>query len=1567
MIEKIKKYLFTPRFHFNRFQFNLIALFFITVGLVFGSYLTLKKIINIFAFNDEFTTWNINVGTSNAFTFDTNLVTVGGSGAQIADNVNKFNNSSFEVGTSSWNVMSVNNTNTPAGWVVAPGNSTFGTSDFLVMKYEAKAWNIDNNNVVSDGGQSNEDGYWLSDDYGGSTRYKAISVADGLPWGAIAQSMDGQLDAIEACQAADIGVSTHLISDNEWMTIARNIEAQDSNWSLGKVGDGYIYAGNNDGGQGSLKASTNDAYRAAYTDGSTENLTTATWTASGSAGMSGNQVRTLNLSNGSVVWDMAGNIGEWTSDVVTEIIYGGSSGSLESGDINATFNEWSSAEAAKPGIGDSYASLNKSYSSAQGIGKVSGFAAGNYSTIGSAFIRGGISMTPTAAGIYSLMMVLPPAFPYAGGAVSFRCTSEAITGLSQSVSAVGRSGTDGNTVAIESSIVDGTIYQSVNVGDTANYDFSVYVYDKTSGNDGGTVNADIASLFYNGLAIGTTYASAGSGWWKLSGTLIGANQSRGYGVVVKSGKTVKVDDFSLTKQTTYSIYTTTAYLNRQVDSWDSFSAIGVTNNDARVNYQICDNDGSVCESSNSWKYWNGSTWATAVNTTNNISSVDVVNQNISTFNATSKKISVKAIMNGVYDMPTLSSFTIGLKTDITAPDNIHTINMKKNVSTGSNLVANSWTNDSGPYFSWDGAQDDAGGSGIKGYCVYLSNGDTTPNLETYISPLLPGNTNLDSVHISSANTECGGGNGFMVGTTSIDFSNIAYRAGVGSSWLTTSSTPYYFYVKAVDEGGNLTDEANVSFNFRFDNTPPTNVKYISCASGNFSNVNDMSFFWPTGSDSAASSDPNSEVLGWQYQVDSNEGEWKGSTTSPELNNLKYIPVGVSTYNLTTDDVGSTDVGNHVIYFRTVDKLGNVSIDSTIRTCSSSYGGAAPTFNQVDRVTVSPGTSITNSFALSWPEANVAEGKSVAHYYYMINNIPPLSLVTLQGNPAIYIDMGTARSIPASALVGVNKGDNNVYVVAVDNVGNYSSSNYISGAFTLNSTNPDNVENLSTSDSSIKSSSQWNVTLTWTAPSYQGAGNLSYLIYRSTDGTNFTQTGSSTGLSYVDGAPTSRLYYYRLVTKDGASALSSGVNASKSITPTGKWNSAPSLDSGPTVGSITTKKAVITWGTSRSADSKVAYGTESGKYGSDEVSNSTQTGSHTVNLTNLKAGTKYYYKARWTDEDGNTGESEEKTFTTASAPTVKDVSAKNVGLSSAIIQFTSKDASKVKIYYGTSTSFGGVKEISTATNETIYTAELSGLLDGTKYYYKINTFDSDNSEYEGTTLDFLTLPRPKISAVKLEQVANTAQSTIRVSWNTNTEVSSIVTYYPENDIGAIRDDVRVVLEKGMHTMIVRGLLPETNYILVVKGRDKLGNEAVSDSQRFTTATDTRPPQIMNLKLITGTIPPVGFVAGEITSQIIINWDTDEPSTSQVEFGQGAGTSYSQKTQEDGNLTTNHTVIISNLTPSQVYHLRAVSKDKAGNQTEGIDNVIIASKATKSALDLVVKNLSEAFSFFNLITK
>ena len=283
---KLKTYFFTPRFHFNRLQFNLFALLFIGVGIVFTfGYLTNEYLLpKIFALNDTNKNWAFNVSTAANYTYDTSLITVDGTGAHPISTVNKLSNPAFASDNTSWSVAAV-----PAsGWVEVPGSSTYSTTNFLAMKYEAK-------NVG-----------------GVATSQPTLS-----PWVSISQT-----SAITACSA--LGSSYHLQTNNEWMTIARNAEAQAGNWTLGSVGLGYLFAGHNDNAPAAAKAASSTDTgnnRCAYTDtaGTTENPTSCpTNTANNTSGTAGNQVRTLTLSNGAVIWDIPGNVWEWTNNTIRD-------------------------------------------------------------------------------------------------------------------------------------------------------------------------------------------------------------------------------------------------------------------------------------------------------------------------------------------------------------------------------------------------------------------------------------------------------------------------------------------------------------------------------------------------------------------------------------------------------------------------------------------------------------------------------------------------------------------------------------------------------------------------------------------------------------------------------------------------------------------------------------------------------------------------------------------------------------------------------------------------------------------------------------------------------------------------------------------------------------------------------------------------------------------------------------------------------------------------------------------------------------------------------------------------
>lgn len=154
----------------------------------------------------------------------------------------------------------------PIGFIVVPGSKTYGTGNFCIMKYEAKQV--------------------------GTTELPE-SVPAGLPFTGV-----NQFEAIDFSRL--VCSDCHLVSEAEWMTLAQNVLNVDSNWDndagTHKVGVGYIYPGHSD----------NEPSVALEANVDSEGY-------SGTGQTSGKQRRTLSLSNGEIIWDMSGNVYEWTS------------------------------------------------------------------------------------------------------------------------------------------------------------------------------------------------------------------------------------------------------------------------------------------------------------------------------------------------------------------------------------------------------------------------------------------------------------------------------------------------------------------------------------------------------------------------------------------------------------------------------------------------------------------------------------------------------------------------------------------------------------------------------------------------------------------------------------------------------------------------------------------------------------------------------------------------------------------------------------------------------------------------------------------------------------------------------------------------------------------------------------------------------------------------------------------------------------------------------------------------------------------------------------------------------
>ncbi len=166
------------------------------------------------------------------------------------------------------------------GYIPVPGSSTFETNDFCVMKFEAKCVEKDTPNVGLTSPTTSSGAY---DNNGGSCddSREIASIPTGLPIANISQT-----DAQAYCETA----GGHLITNAEWMTIARNAEQVAANWDGGSVGSGALFGVLGD----DISPDTYDP-----------------------SAVGSQQDNGYKLSTGQWIWKFGNGAAEWTNDTCT--------------------------------------------------------------------------------------------------------------------------------------------------------------------------------------------------------------------------------------------------------------------------------------------------------------------------------------------------------------------------------------------------------------------------------------------------------------------------------------------------------------------------------------------------------------------------------------------------------------------------------------------------------------------------------------------------------------------------------------------------------------------------------------------------------------------------------------------------------------------------------------------------------------------------------------------------------------------------------------------------------------------------------------------------------------------------------------------------------------------------------------------------------------------------------------------------------------------------------------------------------------------------------------------------
>lgn len=850
-----------------------------------------------------------------------------------------------------------------------------------------------------------------------------------------------------------------------------------------------------------------------------------------------------------------------------------------------------------------------------------------------------------------------------------------------------------------------------------------------------------------------------------------------------------------------------------------------------------------------------------------------------------------------------------------------------------------------PTITWTEGIDDLNGNGILGHCVAID--EAEPDASNGLNPALVSGI-LTGKNDGVSQNYCP----YIVVGEQFDVSAV-------TSLDLISGKQYYISIKAVDIAGNIYVGADETWkdllSFKYDNEEPTAPFYISLPA-NFLSSKDVVVTWPVGVGGA--DDLHSGLAGLQYRV-GDTGTWYGDlhTGTEDMNDLLINDGSYVTDE--TYDYPLLEEGNNLIYFRAVDNLGNLTAPENYVKGLLKLNTVAP--SPIRNLSVNPIDAEENSYTFNWDIPTTYTGSSAGiTYCYAVNAIPSVSNCT-------FTDAGVTTLGPDA--FATQPGENTMYIVAKDEAGNINYATYSepgsSVTFTYSGTAPGITQNLDVADISVKATQNWRLVLSWDSPTNVGAGISYYNVYRSgtTASCNgnfaaFTKVGSSTSTSYIDPNLEQKLYNYCIKACDSANNCSASSGTVGRL-PTGKFTEPAELLSPPEVVSFTTRKAVINWITDRVSDSSIQYGLESGVYFEAEVANSNQLAVHTIPLNNLEPGTTYFFRAKWTDVDGNTGVSEEKTFATLPAPTISNTTTSSITTNSVVVTFLVRNSVQATILYGLSENYGGSQTLPTSTQESTYTVQLRNLQEGTLYNYKFNLLDIDGNNYTYfENHQFTTLPFPRVQDIQVQEVKNSAQPTVDVNWISNVPISTQVNYYPLDDTEQKRDKLDLEL-KTEHKISISELQPNRRYGMIITGRDAIGNQAESDEYQFTTAADSRPPAVSNIKVETRVSNT--NTGEQAQTQLIVTWDTDEESTSQIEYGEGSNGTYTQRSLVDDNLTFNHLVIVNNLRPSSVYHFRVVSADSAGNESSGKNVVTITAQVSENPLDIIISRLTDVFGF------
>jgi len=425
--------------------------------------------------------------------------------------------------------------------------------------------------------------------------------------------------------------------------------------------------------------------------------------------------------------------------------------------------------------------------------------------------------------------------------------------------------------------------------------------------------------------------------------------------------------------------------------------------------------------------------------------------------------------------------------------------------------------------------------------------------------------------------------------------------------------------------------------------------------------------------------------------------------------------------------------------------------------------------------------------------------------------------------------------------------------------------------------------------------------------------------------------------------------------------------------------APVILTGPLAVTTTESKAIIEWSTDEPADRHVRFWKKDSPNEGGEVEQGERVLAHQVVLNNLEPGTVYEYAASSTDKEANgpttSAVNEFRTKDSPQLPAITSGPFAEADESSATITWTTNVPSNSIVDLGADTQYGAHQEQKDLVLD--HKVVFENLDPAVTYHYKVTsidlsnntvTTDKDGGQSYSEDLTVRTLGQADGQPPKLiaEPVAKWTNTTVVISWETDEASTSRIEWLNlrTGATGFVDDNQRVF----QHNSTLTGLKPRTLYAIAVVSEDAAGNKMTWQPSAAAKAAAKMAYDRGLRNLASGKVaqPPGGagtFVTDSFpdtrlpvitagprvreksTESVTIEWQTDELADSFVRFGQQENTL--QEVVGAGQDVQQHSITLTNLTPSTSYFFKVESTDPSGN---GATESGIAVATTAAGIDL-----------------